>query len=346
MKRYTGQKALYEAISRSRAKAKQHSILEKLRPVLLKPETPAGQEPKPAAEPLPVVEQMSEPVVEESPQPEVAQTPSQQVVELPFQEASESVPSQEQISEMSASVTPVELVSSRPLERVIRPAPPSPVQTWRPRPVQFNEGRIEVSVPYYVGGIAGIVVLLVVLVAYRLGQAQPGTPDSSVGSPIETVVDRPGSAASSLTRTEQPTPASNTDRPKGNPPATATGQQDTTAPTSQGDNWIVLTRYQTRKDLEPVVEHFGRHGIDLFILPLDQAPALFAQYGLNAAKLPRGSGFLLVTVKAYDNPNVAGSEGNKMLTRIAEVGAQYKASNGLESFAPNYFSDAYGMKIR
>ena len=53
--------------------------------------------------------------------------------------------------------------------------PPSPVQTWlKPRPVQLNEGRIEISVPYYIGVIAGLVVLVVVLTAFRLGQAGSG----------------------------------------------------------------------------------------------------------------------------------------------------------------------------
>ena len=51
MKRYTGQQALYEAISRSRAKAKQGSILEKLRPESFKPEDPAVQAPTPPTEP-------------------------------------------------------------------------------------------------------------------------------------------------------------------------------------------------------------------------------------------------------------------------------------------------------
>jgi len=98
--------------------------------------------------------------------------------------------------------------------------------------------------------------------------------------------------------------------------------------------------------LVPVVDHFARNGIDLFILPLDQAPAIFAEYGLDSSRLPAGGGFLLVTKKAYDNPNVPGSEGEKIVKRIAEVGALYKAQSGDKLFAPKYFSDAYGMRIR
>ena len=50
MKRYTGQQALYEAISRSRAKAKQGSILDKLLPDHAKQET-ATPGPVPPVEP-------------------------------------------------------------------------------------------------------------------------------------------------------------------------------------------------------------------------------------------------------------------------------------------------------
>ncbi len=341
MKRYTGQKALYEAISRSRAKAKQHSILEKLRPGSSKPETPGTLEQELVVEP----EQTAEPVVEESLDSRAVETPSQPVIESPLQ----AEPTPEQVSEMPTPMSRAEPdLTPRTVERFAHGAQPSPARKWlRPRPVQLNEGRIEVSVPYYVGVIAGLVLIMVILVAYRLGQARPGGQGNGGGQAAVSAAIRSGSPTNPPTGTAEPSGAtSHVDRSSVNPPAVTTTRQDTSPVVSQGDNWIVLTRYETRKDLEPVVEHFGRYGIDLFILPLEQAPALFAEYGLNAAKLPRGSGFLLVTVKAYDNPNVAGSEGNKMLKRIAEVGALYKAPSGLESFATHRFSDAYGMKIR
>jgi hypothetical protein len=81
MKRYTGQKALYEAISRSRDKAKQHSILEKLRPVLSKPPTTPGQEIGPAMTP----EQTEQTPVQELAEPEVVEMPPAPAVELPLQ---------------------------------------------------------------------------------------------------------------------------------------------------------------------------------------------------------------------------------------------------------------------
>ena len=160
MKRYTGQQALYEAISRSRAKAKQGSILEKLRPEPSKPEKPAIQESTPTVGPEQAAEQTPGPAVQEPVEPQAAETPlqpqaepeppTQPVVETALEALSEAA------AEPAESVEPV--VRPRPVERVAHLAPPKPVQAWlRPRPVQLNEGRIEVSVPYYVGAIVGLV---------------------------------------------------------------------------------------------------------------------------------------------------------------------------------------------
>jgi len=341
MKRYTGQKALYEAISRSRAKAKQHSILERLRPAILKPEVPTDLEPQPTAETQEVSEQPPEPAIEDSTGPQAAETPAESVLELPLEMDPVLDVPPEPLSEISpppvARAEPA--VISKPVERVAHTVPPTPVQTWlRPRPVQLNEGRIEVSVPYYIGVIAGIVFLMVVLVAYRLGQARPA---GDAGN-------RSVATAAPPTRATEPGPTMTTgvERPPANPATAGAARQDASPVVSRGDNWIVLVQHKNQEDLVPVRDYFARHGIDLFILDLDKAPAIFAQYGLDASKLPAGGGFLLVTRNAYDNPNVAGSEGQKIVKRIAEVGAQYKAESGDKLFAPGYFSDAYGMRIR
>jgi len=350
MKRYTGQKALYEAISRSRAKAKQHSILERLRPAILKPEVPTDLEPQPKAEPQEISEPTPEPAVEELTDAQTVETPAQSVFELPLETDPVLDVPPEPLSEMSRppAVRAEPAVPPQPVERVAHVVPPTPVQTWlRPRPVQLNEGRIEVSVPYYIGAIAGIVFLMVVLVAYRLGQARPAGPGNDAARSAEDAGNRSRATADLPTRATEPGPTTaGAERPPGNPAAAGAVRQDASPVVSRGDNWIVLVQHKNQEDLVPVRDYFARHGIDLFILDLDKAPAIFAQYGLDASRLPTGGGFLLVTRNAYDNPNVAGSEGQKIVKRIAEVGAQYKAESGDKLFAPGYFSDAYGMKIR
>jgi len=313
---------------------------------------PGNQEPGPAVELEPASDATPEqPAVEESPEPQTVQTPPESAIESPLEAepASEAPPEPplEMLPPPTARVEP-EDVTPRPVERVVHAVAPSPVQTWlRPRPVQLNEGRIEVSVPYYVGAIASIVLLMVVLVAYRLGQARPGGQGSDAGRPAEAAQGKSVLPADPPTRTTPANATTSGEAPlPANPRTASTAGQGASPVASQGDNWIVLVKHKNGEDLVPVQDFYARYGIDLFILPLDQAPAIFAQFGLDASRLPAGPGFLLVTKNAYDNPNVAGSEGSKMVKRIAEVGALYKAHTGDKLFAPNYFGDAYGMKIR
>jgi len=337
MKRYTGQQALYEAISRSRGKAKRGSILEKLRPVLPKQEGPAAQEPKPPTEPSQAPLETPEPLTLEPPESQATEVPVLPVAEQDVQ--AEPVPEMqsEPVAEMlpEAAEASEPAVKPRPMERLALPIPPGRAQTWlHPRSVQFNEGRIEVSVPYYVGLAVVLAVCVVVLAAYRLGQARSGEQTPVAAERVGTF----GGSSPADVSPRQP-----------NPPAVTVDQQTNIVPAaSGGDHLIVLTPYKTDRDLEPVIEHFARYGIGLFALPLEKGPTLFREYGLNPAALPSGTGFLLLTTQLCSNPNVPGSDGEQLKQRIAEVGALYKgkAPQGYEPFAPHYFSDAYGMKVK
>jgi hypothetical protein len=71
----------------------------------------------------------------------------------------------------------------------------------------------------------------------------------------------------------------------------------------------------------------------------------FAEYGLDTSRLPQGDGYMLATKIFYQNPDRAGTDGYEMMQRIIELGRGYEAPPGRESFAPNYFSDAFGMKV-
>jgi len=336
MKRYTGQQALYEAISRSRGKAKRGSILEKLRPVLPKEGDPVAPQPQPPAELTQLPVETPGPVVLEPSEPQAAEMPPQPVVEQDAQVE----PLVESLPEV---VTPSEpAVKPRPVERLASAVLPSRVQAWlRPRPVQFNEGRIEVSVPYYVGLIAALVLCMVVLIAFRLGQARAGGQAPAAVNPGGVSAERPARPAAGNPAT---TDASRT---LPNAPAVTADQKNVVPAVSGGDHLIVLTTYGTDRDLEPVRQHFARYGISLEILPLDRAAEVWVQCGFDPATAPRGSGFWLVT-RLCSNPKIPGSDGEKLKQRITEVGALYKgkAPQGYESFAPHYFSDAYGKKVK
>jgi hypothetical protein len=58
--------------------------------------------------------------------------------------------------------------------------------------------------------------------------------------------------------------------------------------------------------------------------------------------------YFLQTKNRYDNPGTPGTNGHKALQEIISVGAKYKgkAPPSYETFAPHFFSDAYGKKVK
>jgi len=297
MRRYSGQKALYEAMSRSRsksepkAKPERPGLLERLRPQLEKLRRPK------AAKPVSSGEVKGSAV--EKPAPPVLKPP-------------------------------------KPMGLAESPAAPGPAQTWlKPKAVQFNAGRIEVSLPYQIGIAIGLFVILILLAVFRLGQIDQRSRYADVSRTSRAAVESPSVG----TPSEDAPP----ERPASPQNAAAGGSAE-----SAGDNWIVIARSELKKDLVPVMEHFNEHGIQTGIVSFEKLRGHFADFGLDGRSLPRGDGYFLVTMQTYDNPDRSGTDGYAAKQKIVEVGALYKgrAPQGYESFAPHYFSDAFGMKIR
>ncbi len=300
MRRYSGQKALYEAISRSRSKSgpklesKGPGLLERLRPHLEKLRRPKKAEPvSPVAAAQPAVER---------PAPPILKPPK-----------------------------PVGLAEPH--------VAPGPSQTWlKPKAIQFNAGRIEVSLPYQIGIAIGLFVILILLAVFRLGQIDQKARYRQVSRTTQASVDSPTASSPGA----NPAPGAAATAPQGN------DAQAGAATAAVGDNWIVIARSELRKDLEPVKRHFDEHGITTGITTFEKLRGHFAEFGLDGSKLPQGDGYLLVTMQTYDNPDRPGTNGYEAKQKIIEIGALYKgkAPAGCESFGPRYFNDAYGMKIR
>ena len=108
---------------------------------------------------------------------------------------------------------------------------------------------------------------------------------------------------------------------------------------------IVLAQYPEQRDLVPVKEYFRQNGINTEILAVDKLRDYLAQQGINTSVLGNRGGFMLVA-PYYENPENPGTDGYAAKQKIKELGRGYKAPSGSESFAPKYFSDAYGMKVR
>ena len=202
---------------------------------------------------------------------------------------------------------------------------PQPQSHWLKKPdfLQLNAGRIEFSLPYQVAIVVVLVLILLVLAAYNIGRlsASRATEQISPG-PAPTRQDNFDGYQSEVSGQTNLGNAGNT---QANMDTAQGNGSSASAASSVGNNYIIIKQYHARADLEPVQKHFAASGI--------------------ATEIVRENGtYFLRTTNLYDNPNRQGSNGYRALQEIIKVGAEYKglAPAGLESFAPNYFSDAYG----
>ena len=194
----------------------------------------------------------------------------------------------------------------------------------RPRLVQYNNGRIEFAMPYQVAIALALALILVILASYRLGQfsyqpieQEPAQP-SGLMRPVEQEnrTERAGLDA----RPSRLVPVENA------PARTERTETDAESAEPKGNNVIVLVEYHAPADLGPVQAHFEEHGITTEIRM-------------------RNGRYFLQTVDRYDNPDRPGTDGYNAKQKIIEIGKQYTAPSGYETFATNLFSDAYGKKV-
>jgi len=197
--------------------------------------------------------------------------------------------------------------------------PKSTAKWWRkPRIVQLNAGRIEFSMPYQVAVVLVLVFIIVIIAAYRFGQSSYSAGRQETDQPALTVQESDG---------ERPVERAMADIPQPSAPLEYTTPETEVAEPAKpaGNNVIVLVQYNSLADLAPVQAYFGEHGIELEI------------------DLQQGS-YFLQTIQRYDNPSRPGTDGYKALQKIKEVGKEYKAPTGYETFASKLFQDAYGKK--
>ncbi|GAJ00234.1 unnamed protein product, partial [marine sediment metagenome] len=196
-------------------------------------------------------------------------------------------------------------------------AVPERAAQWprRPRIVQFNAGRIEMSMPYQIAIAFLLGIILLVLLVFRLGQYYQRIADSAVKIQKNNLDTPPGQ--------KEPTGRGQT-TDKGE--KISPGGEKVEAVKSKGNNRIVIQTYQIRADLEPVKQHFARFDIETEIRRINEV-------------------YYLVTEEKYENPKRLGTDGYLARQKIIAVGAEYKAQQGYETFAPHFFKDAYGMKF-
>lgn len=190
--------------------------------------------------------------------------------------------------------------------------PPGRAAHWprKPKMVQFNAGRIEISLPYTIAITLALGIILVVLVIFRLDEIR-SLGRNTAGTVLEGLRKSVGAEKE------------NTELDERIPPDT--GKNEIVSAT--GNNRIVIQTYRAKADLEPVQTYFGQCGIETEIIPIDN------------------QWILVTTAKYEEKPEKPGTDGYVALQNIIELGAKYKAPPGHEPFGAKSFETAYGMKF-
>ena len=201
---------------------------------------------------------------------------------------------------------------------------PAFVWSRKPKLVQINAGRVDVSVPYQVviAVVLGLVVLI--LFAFRLGQQQGKAQQVSRHLPKQELKEaKPDIPTPALLRQK---PENVTDKQQGSLDIPA-GIEKIKMVELRRNHRIVIQQYHVRADLVPVQGFFAENGLDTEIQQ-------------------RGNRYFLVTKGLFENPQRRGTDGYEMRQRIIRLGAAYRAPEEYETFARHLFSDAYGERVR
>lgn len=193
--------------------------------------------------------------------------------------------------------------------------PTGTAKWWtRSRHVQINAGRIEISIPYQLAIAILLGLIVLILLAFRLGQFSQTVANSTAKLQANPSAN-PGQ--------DDPAPAA--EKPLASKESSVP-DKGTVSTDADANNRIVIQTFQVRTHLEPVSQYFAQFGIETEIRKI-------------------GDWFYLVTKNKYQNPQKQGTDGYLMKQKIVQLGANYKAPPGRETFAPNLFKDAYGIKL-
>jgi len=184
--------------------------------------------------------------------------------------------------------------------------------------LQFNAGRVEISMPYEYAIVFVLGIVLIALLAYRAGQWQGQGRQADPVVPVD--MPKNASLPSVDTAVIAKIPESEAQKKTGH-------IEKVKMVEPLADHRIVIQQYQVYSDLVPVLRHFSEYGIDTEI---EQ----------------RGDWYFLVTLDRFENPEKPGTDGYAVKQKIVEIGASYRAPRGYETFAPSLFSDAYGERVR
>jgi len=211
--------------------------------------------------------------------------------------------------------------------------PPGRAARWPsgPKMLLFSAGRVEISLPYQIAIAILLGLILLILVAFRLGQnLSSKTVESSVVVPkdAQKLAESPV-VGSTLRRSSVQASSPQVEAPEKAEPVKKVSpvvQKPAAADTKSGNNRIVIQTWWVKEQLEPVKEYFAKCGIETEIIK-------------------ESEWYYLVTKEKYDNPDRPSTDGYTAKQKIIELGAKYELPPGLANFGPEPFHDAYGKRF-
>ncbi len=217
----------------------------------------------------------------------------------------------------------VPVVQTLPKERVALPE--KEVISWKPKPLQCHEGRIEITLSTRAATLVFMALIVGLLACFKVGQWYPGfetrpfiEKENSV-SPTQPGLTMVSSSRQMPVDPEVEVPVGEPSKQESVPveAANAIGY----------DNAIVIQQFSAVPDLVAVGKFFATRGI-----------------GTEVVR--KGTTYFLITRERFPyNPEKPNTGGRALLEQIRLLGQAYKAPAGLESFAPNRFKGAYGRNI-
>ncbi|MFC1763701.1 hypothetical protein ACFL6U_16700 [Planctomycetota bacterium] len=193
----------------------------------------------------------------------------------------------------------------------------------KPRPLQLNAGRIELTVSYPVACVCLLTILLLILAAYQLGRA--GRSASAEPAP-ESFTPAPATPEQVLNPVKSSEPTIGQGAGQDNVEPQGVAAVPTELPRS-GRNAILILSHSDRAQLVPVRGYF-------------------ALYGIKSEICPAGSGYMLVTLERFEGrPVNPDSAGYPLLRKIIELGAAYEPPPNFLPFTPESFAGAHGILI-
>jgi len=217
--------------------------------------------------------------------------------------------------------------TSSDTERLGRTPLSSKLKPWSKgqRFFQLIGGRIEISIPYQLAAAVLLGFLLLILVAFRLGQSY-GTGSAEPAS--SKILNERNIAGKTEKNTENPAASKNMALilMAAEPSQAVAAEKDEIPANTKANNRIVIQSCDARVHLEPLKEFFDENEIKTEIREV-------------------GGLYCLITTAGYENPDRKGTDGYAVKQRIIEIGAGYKAPPGYKTFGKKPFTDAYGMRF-